>query len=266
MPAVTDPGWVKVIVAGLGSGLTVKFLDVVYQELRQRRDRTAVSRKFTDEALDPLLKSADELFGKIRALALRDFSGLRGASERLEKGELEVGDLAALLYLFGKFWGRAELLRTHSMYVTLTDDDRGTELLEFLRCLEAQRTRLVDRTTQRAIGESMVSGVAESRTTISFVRFVERWEDDERWRRWFSPLAHLVSRTNHTSTRQDLLKYGAVLNAMIDRLDPDHRVTRARGPYPAKLSKKTRKDLRFRVFKVHLSFVADSRKYSDPGA
>jgi len=267
MLGMADPanlGWVKVIAAALGSGLTVKALDVAYQEIRRRYDRSASSRKFTDEALDPLLKAADELFGKLRALALRDFTGLRSASEHLEKGELQVGDLAALLYLFGKFWGRAELLRGHSMYSTLSEDTRGRELIEFLRCLESQRTRLVDRTTQRAIGESMIAESAGSRTTLSFVEFVEKWEGVEQWRRWLAPLALLISRTNHTSVRQDLLKYGVVLNVMIDRLDSSHIVTRDRAPYAAKLSKRTRKDLRFRIFKVHLEFVDDTRKYTQP--
>ena len=64
----------------------------------------------------------------------------------------------------------------------------------------------------------------------------------------------------HTADRQRLLRYGIVIHAMVDTLDPDHDITRDRPSYPHKLSKKSRRDLKYRVFHVYLKFVDKHRK------
>ncbi len=68
----------------------------------------------------------------------------------------------------------------------------------------------------------------------------------------------------HTSDRQRLLRYGIVIHAMIDTLDPQHQVSRDRPSYPYKLSRKSWRDLRYRVFGVYLKFVQGSQKYLGP--
>ena len=75
-------------------------------------------------------------------------------------------------------------------------------------------------------------------------------------------MATVFCRTHHTSDRQQLLQYGIVVHALIDTLDPTHVVTNKRPSYPNKLTKKTRNGLRYRVFRVYLQFVTDSRKFT----
>lgn len=76
------------------------------------------------------------------------------------------------------------------------------------------------------------------------------------------PLYTLTTRMRHTQERQRLLQYGAVLHALIDTLDPKHHVTGNRPGWPNKLTKNSRRALRFRVFSVYLPFVRTKEKYA----
>jgi hypothetical protein len=73
---MADTEWFKLITAALGGGLTVKLFDIVYQEIRRHFDQSQSAKRFVDEHLDPLLKAADELVGKLRSLADDDFKEL----------------------------------------------------------------------------------------------------------------------------------------------------------------------------------------------
>ncbi|HEX7072470.1 MAG TPA: hypothetical protein VF226_00360 [Hyphomicrobiaceae bacterium] len=61
--------WLKLLGAAVGGGVTVKVLDILYQEFRRRSDSSASAKRFVDQHLDPLLKAADEVAGKLRSLA-----------------------------------------------------------------------------------------------------------------------------------------------------------------------------------------------------
>ncbi len=89
---------------------------------------------------------------------------------------------------------------------------------------------------------------SNDRRTMGYVEFVQALEASEDVRRWIGPLATVFNRTQHTRDRQQLLQYGAVVHALIDTLDPKHVVTSERPSYPNKLTERTRKDLKYRVF------------------
>jgi len=163
--------------------------------------------------------------------------------------------------LFGRFWAQIEIIRQEGLTVAITKDKRGAKLQNFLACLESRRVRIVDRTSQRAIGELLVKGAPDYRRTIGYIEFVRSVETGEDARRWVEPLATVFRRTHHTADRQRLLQYGVVVHALIDTLDPTHAVTSDRPSYPNKLTERTRKDLRFRVFGVYLKFVPRKEKY-----
>ncbi len=124
--------------------------------------------------------------------------------------------------------------------------------------------RLVDRMSQRAIAESILIRRDGDTEVMAFIDFVRKFEDGDDDRRWLDPVVRILTRTKHTSVRQKLLQYGAVLHAMIDTLDPKHRVTRDRPAYTGKLSKRTWRNLKYRVFGVYLTSVANPEKYLGP--
>lgn len=255
-------GWFQLLAVALGSGFTVKVLDILYQEFRHRSDSSQSAKQFVDEHLDPLLKAADELMGKLRSLAESDFRKIHDVNPDAER--FESHDFSGLLFLFGRFWARIEIIRQEGLSVALNQDERGKRLQNFLDCLESRRIRVVDRISQRAVGEIMVKRQDGQLNTMPFIEFVKLFETDAETRRWVSPLARILSRTRHTSERQQLLQYGVVIHALIDSLDPKHLVTRDRPSYPNKLSRRSWRDLKYRVFGQYLPFVRRNTKYLGP--
>ncbi len=259
---MAETGWFQLLAAALGGGVTVKVLDILYQELRRRSERSRSAEQFVDEHLDPLLKAADELVGKLRSLAESDFRGLLDIEPSAET--LKSPDFSSVLFLFGRFWARIEIIRQEGLSVALSQDKRGKQLQNFLDCLESRRVRVVDRITQRAVGEVMVDGQGSNLDTIAFIKFVKACKTDAETWQWVFPLARVLSRTRHTYDRQRILQYGAVVHALIDTLDPKHFVTRKRPSYPNKLTRRSWRDLKYRVFGRYLPFVPNPEKYLGP--
>lgn len=259
MSPPTDFSWLQLFAAALGGGVTVKAIDIVYQEVRRRLDTTQTASRFVDEHLDPLLKSADEVVGKLHSLATEDFKSLAG--QRFDLDSITNNDFGSLLYLLSRFWARIEIFKQEGLSVAIAKDKRGADLQHFLACLESRKMRIVDRISQRAIGELLIKPAPDFLRNIGYVEFIRSVESNPETQRWIAPLTSVLARTAHTSDRQQLLKYGIAIHAMIDTLDPNHIVTSNRPSYPKKLTDRTRKDLKYRVFAVYLPFVLNRDKY-----
>ena len=251
--------WIRILAAAFGGGLVVKLLDIVYQEIRRRSDRFQSAHRLVDANLGPVLKAADELVGKIRSLADSDFKSLRNVDAKANR--IENRDFTSLLFLLAKLWANVEIFRREGLSISVVGDARGRRFQSFTDCIESRRVRIVDRISQRAVAELMLAGSDGGRELCSFIEFVRRTETDPEARRWMEPLIRVLSRTRHTSIRQRLLQYGVIVHAMIDTLDPAHQVTRNRPSYPNKLSKRSRQDLKYRVFGVYLDFIPEPGKY-----
>ena len=255
--------WLRLGAAALGGGLVVKFLDILYAEVRRRSERSEEARQFVDEHLDPLLKAADELVGKIVSLAREDFKSLRGVDPNADR--IDNHDFLGLVFLLAKFWANIEIVRREGLSVSIVKDARGQRLQEFMNSIESRGVRIVDRISQRAVGELILTDRKDGPVeTGLFVDFVRSLENDPQARRWLFPIVRTLSRTRHISERQRLLKYGIVIHAMIDSLDPGHQVTRRRPSYPNKLSNRAWRDLKYKVFGQYLTFVPEPEKYLGP--
>lgn len=258
MPAT----WINLIGAGTTGGVIVKFLDYVYQEYRHRSEARKSAKRLVDKHIDPILKSADELVGKIRSLAQADFRELVKAPMPNDSSFESWLPYLNILYLFAQFWSRVQILRIEGILVNLRSDVRGKNLLEFFRALESVRTRLVERSWQRGIGELLIAcDNKENICTITYFEFVRQFLASEEIRRWFQPLISVLSAINHTRNKQRLLVYGAIIHALIDTLDSDHLVTSQRPGWGNKLTRKSKRDLQYRIFKIYLVFVKNSMRY-----
>ena len=100
---MAETGWFQLLTAALGGGLTVKVLDIIYQEIRSWSERSRTAEQFVDKHLDPLLKAADELVGKLRSLAESDFKEL--ATVEPDTKILNSADFSSILFLFARFLG-----------------------------------------------------------------------------------------------------------------------------------------------------------------
>jgi hypothetical protein len=253
---MVEGGWLALLAAAFGGGATVKFIDIVYDQLNRWRDRREVDAKAVDRNLESLLRATDELVGKLRSLGEQDFLPLR---DREHDGLASEG-FASVVYLFVQFWSEVEIVRQRGLSVDVARSKRGRQTQSFFRCLESRKLRLIDRISQRAIGESaLVDG-----RTMNFVEYIRHYDGDPYTRRWAQPLIDILSKTKDTEARQIILQYLVVLHAMIDTLDPKHLVTRERPGIPNKLSAKSWKDLNYRVFKLYLPELKQRHKYIGP--
>lgn len=256
-----NASWLDLLGAGLSGGLVVKILDYIYQEYRRKSEARKSAKDLIDRHIDPILKSADELVGKTRSLAQSDFRELIKAPVPKNSQFESWLPYLNLLYLFAQFWSRIQILRIESLFVNLGSDKRGKQLLDFFKALEATKTRLVDRSWQRGIGEALVEHTSYGIRTITYIEFVHRFLSSDEFQKWFQPLVSALKRVNHTSERQRLLTYGVILHALIDTLDGKHLVTNERPGWPNKLTTKSSRNLKFRVFRVYLSFVEQPERY-----
>ena len=260
-PTVAEQvGLLRLLGAGLLGALLVKVLEIGYQEVRRGSERRRTARRFVDEHLDPVLKAANELVGKLRSLAMADFKTLRARHGSHERNHDQVD----LLYLVAKLWASLELFRGGGQTVSVVRDTRGKRLAAFADCLESRRVRIVRRSSQRAVAELALVPGDGGVEVIRFVDFVRRFEEDAEAQRWLAPVERALGRMEHTADRQRLLRYGIVVHAMIDTLDPEYEVSRDRRSYPHKLSYKSWNELERRVFRVYLKFVKGTRKYLGP--
>jgi hypothetical protein len=224
--ASTSFSWFQLLSAALAGAGGAKIVDIVYAELRRFADRKQSATRFLDSHLDPLLKTADEVFGKLHSLANEDFGTLAGRQISLEASI--NNDFGSLLYLFGRLWAHAEIIRQEGLSVALAKDKRGAQLQGFLNCLESRQVRIIDRISQRAVGEIMLKPASNPPRTIGYVEFIRMVEEQPEVSRWLVPLVEIFVRTQHTRVRQQILKYGVVIHALIDTLDARHSVTKNR--------------------------------------
>ena len=254
--------WITFFSAAFTGGVVVKVIELIVQSIQSRSQRKRSAKEIVDVHLDPLLKAADEIVGKTRSLAERDFVELIRALTSNTGNIDPPTQLLGLVYLYAQFWGRIEILRQDSLGVSISNDKRGATLKEFLACLESQRIRLVDRVHQKAIGEVATTIDDNGRfRSIGLVDFATDLSQDQAMRAWLEPLLETLTNVRIKKVRQRVLVYGVVMHALIDTLDPDHHSTHERPSYPHKLSKHSRNDIKYRVFGTYLKQVRNTGKY-----
>lgn len=253
---MADQSWGALFTAALTGGVTVKALDIAYQEYKNRMDRRVLDADKVDASMEPLLRAADELVGKLRSLAEQDFIPLW----EFDGQKMEDPGFAGVVYLFVQFWSEIEILRFHGLSSAVARTERGKQAQAFLTCLESRRVRLIERISQRALGEAALT----NGRTMNFVEFIKSHDIDPYMKRWLTPLLEALTGLRQTNNRQAILQYATVIHALVDTLDKEHLVTNGRPATPNKLNTKSWQDLNYRVFGVYLKFVKDRSKYIGP--
>jgi hypothetical protein len=253
---MVDANLITLGTAALGGGVVVKLLEFAFQEFKEWRVGRTDHSTNIDKSFEPLLRAADELVGKLRSLGEQDFLPIREA-DLSEIGQPNVG---SVIYLFVQFWSEIENLRFRGWSTKIARSPRGRKAQAFLRCLESRRLRLIDRISQRAVGEA----AQLDRRTMNYVEFMKSLDSDPYVRRWLEPLIIALGALGSTEGRQRVLQYAVVVHALIDTLDKDRLVTRDRPALPNKLNKRSKRDLTYRVFGVYLKFVVNRTKYIGP--
>lgn len=249
---------VYALVAGAGGGLIIKLADHFFK----RQEKKVTAKNIIEKNLDPILKASDDLVGKLFDLQRKDFVNVFQKKEESTKG-LVTEDLT-LCYYFANFWGRIQILRQDSVYVNLNSTKIGKYLQSFFHMLESKDVRILERTLQRAIGESIIVRHDGQLNTMCYFDFWKKYYDEEDpLSNWFNPLFAFLQNLREGNNLQRLLIYGTVVHALLDTLDSKRYYSRERPAWPNKLSIKSRKELRFRFFGKYLTFVRKPKKYYD---
>jgi hypothetical protein len=260
--------------AGLGGNFGVKIMDYAFHEFQRSRDRRASAREIVEKHLDPILKAGEDLVGEIRSLARHDFVEFQNL-DREGFEPLTNMDVSNLLFLFGHFWARIQILRREATYASIGRTSTGSSLKSFLDTLESRNVRILARPYQRGIGESLIQSQAAQLSSMNYYQFVS---DFSHLGGWFQPLANVIRESANPKgaskppssrpiygpvvpSRQLLLRYGAVVHAMLDTLDADHALVPDLPGWSNKLTKQTRKSLALQVFPVRLPVVKNVEKY-----
>lgn len=249
-----DAKW-SALLGIISGGFGLKIFEYLYNEVRGKIDRKYASKILVDKHLDPILKSADELVGKIRSMAESDFKDLIQLSKKQKNEFSDWIPYLNVIYLFAQFWARIQILRIESVFVNFTTNKKGKKLHIFINALESSRSRIVDRAWQRGMGEAILKIDVGNIRVYTFKEFVNEFHESSEFQDWFKLLLGIFDNIKLKENRQKILYYGSILHSLIDTLDPKHHVTKIRPSWPNKLSKKNVRDLKHRIFKEYLPFV-----------
>ena len=178
--------WIKGIIGLLGAGAVWELFKFVYPDLKKLIGNKGEAKKILYRNINPVLKSADELLGKIHSLARNDFKSLRNEVERKEH------DLIYIMYLFANFWGRLMILKLESDYTTLSQIEKGRELLKFITTYEARKNRIIERSLQRMFGESLIINQGQNHRLKTLYEFTKEYKNEDTGiKELFIPLRNL---------------------------------------------------------------------------
>ena len=250
-------------IAGATGAFGIKILDILYQEMIRKKNNHQSAKQFVDAHLDPFLKSADEVEGKLHSLIKNNFQSINGIPF---KDRNQNNDYISLFYLLAKFWANIEILRVEGLAVAISEDKRGQQLQSFLECLHLKEMRLVDRITQRAVGEILIKEVNGKLGVIPFIEFYELIENkNEILNKWTEEISIVLHKSSHKHNTQRLILYSIVINAMLQTLDPDNTIVKNRPTHTKRLSDKSNKVLEGKVLMYYLKFIRDTENYSKKG-
>lgn len=246
------------------SGITVTALwegvKYVYPEISKQVKSRREARKIIDENIDPLLKAADELMSKIYSLSKSDFKDLENLYK--QRGNAAESEILYTIYLFGAFFGRLSILRNKSSFINLSSFTKGKKLLKFIYAFESRKNIIVPKNVQRTIGDCFLQKSGSEYEVISIFEFIQKiTEGNNILINAIKPLEDALILTKEKVFRQRIYLFGILLQAFIDYFDNKHLIVRKRKIYVTKLSVKTKRDLRFRVFDEYLPFIVNSFQY-----
>jgi hypothetical protein len=250
----------KPLLTLLSGGALWELIKFISPDIKKWISDKKNSKKLILDFIDPLLKSGDELIGKIHSLAKTDFKDAYTVSLNNSSNELLI-ERIYLLYLFCCFWGRIALIRQTTNFSSVSKSKVGNKFLKFLSTFESKKNRLISRASQRVIGDALVSNDKKAGIISLFDFTLELTKVDSNLLKLIRPLEEIIHNANDKKTRQKILLFGIVLQVFLDSFDPEHHISRKRPLYLNKLTPETKKDLERRLFTIYLPFIKEPSRY-----
>lgn len=244
----------------ISGGILWQGIKFFYPDIKQKFNSYAQAKKSFYESIDPILKSADELYGKIYSLSKEDFATFinqtHSYSEDVEHNKKYI------LYLFAQFWAQLEFIRLKSQYTSLTQFKKGEELLNFIETIESRAFRILDRSLQRVIGETLIEGASASFKVMSLNQFIRNCEiADSETHKWAQKLEAKLNECSDKKIRQRILVFGAIILMLIDHFDPSHKIIHPNKIYNNKLNETSKKLIKRNLLQHYLKFIKNKSNY-----
>lgn len=235
----------------------VKFL---YPEIKRYFESKRLATNAFYKNLDPILKSASELYGKLESLAKEDFSTFIDPEN---SNSIDIDqNRKYVYYLFSQFWAQLEYLRLESQYTAISKIEKGNQLLRFIETFESRKFRILDRSMQRIIGECLITQKDQKFRVITLNEFIIQFEESSS--NLHGRIANLESTllsVKNKEIRQKILKFGVLVAALIDHFDPKYKTARKRSVYINKLSEKSKKSIKTLLVEHYLPFLKNKDRY-----
>jgi|GEM_PF-5957831 len=179
------------------------------KRLDEQRQRQAEAERLAARYAKPLLQAAYELEGRLGSILDEKRNGRLWLWPNWQPDPDNTDlppvtfdyYLKSTLYLIGQFFAWIDIMKKEEIFLPLSDkmvNQKFQTLLE--NCIKAFSDSRVApgiaifRQQQRAIGEQMSEESTKDKTLrcASYSTFVDKYEQDERYRRWFEPAESLV--------------------------------------------------------------------------
>jgi len=245
------------LVSGISLWELIKFL---YPDIKRPIIARIAAKKTFYANLDPILKSANELYGKLESLAKEDFSTF--INPKNSNSQDPDHNRKYVCYLFAQFWAQLEYLRLESIYTSLSKIKKGNQLLRFIETIESRKFRILDRSVQRIIGECLITNQGQKFRVMTLKEFLDEIDDTKSGlNKWIKDLENLLLKVDDKEQRQLVLRFGVIIAALIDHFDPKHKTVRRRDIYINKLSIKSKRMIRGNLLNNYLVFLNKRERY-----
>jgi len=235
----------------------VKFF---YPEIKRYFESKRLATNAFYKNLDPILKSASELYGKLESLAKEDFSTFTNPANSNSVDTIQ--NRKYVYYLFSQFWAQLEHLRLESQYTALSKIEKGNQLLRFIETFESRKFRILDRSMQRIIGECLITQKDQKFRVMTLNEFIIQFEDsNSNLHVRVQNLESILLSVTNKENRQKVLKFGVLVAALIDHFDPKYKTVRRREIYINKLTEKSKKSIRTLLVEHYLPFLTKTDRY-----
>ncbi|PVD54249.1 hypothetical protein DC498_02390 [Terrimonas sp.] len=251
---------IQSILALLTGGAIWEGFKFIYPDIKRPITSRIEAKKSFYHSIDPILKSASELYGKLLSLAKEDFATfinpINSTSSDPDQNKKYI------YYLFAQFWGQLEYLRLQNQYISLSKIKKGSHLLKFIETFEARKYRILDRSVQRIIGEHMISGKDQKFRVMTLHEFIALTDNNSSsLNKWILKLDQKFATIHNKELRQNILTFGIIIASLIDHFDPKHSTIRQRPYYTNKLTPKSKMTIKNNLFKYYLTFIKDKKRY-----
>jgi len=250
----------QIIIAFISGGVIWEGFKFFYPDLKRPIISRIHAKRTLYKNIDPIIKSASELYGKLESLAKEDFSTfikpVNSNSLNPEHNKKYV------LYLFAQFWAQLEYLRLESQYTSLSNIKSGKQLLRFIETIESRKYRILDRSVQRIIGESLIINKEQKFKVMTLKEFFDELNNHESTlSKWIKDLESIFDNVQDKEQRQIILRFGVIVALFIDHFDPKHKTVRRRKVYKNKLSVKSKRMIKNNLLNYYLEFIKDKTRY-----